>query len=395
MTRSILLVAAGIFVAALFACVQTPPPSPKQASNCTFNANSVGVLQPTFVPNPASGPAPGRYLQAGVPLSPQMITDINAAFANAPVPVQNDLCALSGIFIDTSSCQNGAINPCNNINPNLPPVSWGYRSTNRNGDAGSMYIAIPASLWLIANTTAISFSSYEEMVLQYFAKLANPTWGSPAEPLPTIYSVNYNNATTDLGQNISWPTVLVALSHELGHVKFNYTIHQQNNYGQHYSFGSLQPCYINSTHSSMIADFFSGWYDSSKPKKLVPPGSKGYWRQFNHQDNDDSNNYVEHSAAPFLADLSDPRQNPNPLLYTLYSDTSQPWASLWGAWSPDEDFVETYVLYALSANVTSLKISIGGNSPYDVIGGITVSTGTVPKQTLYGKMQCLANLPAI
>jgi hypothetical protein len=389
MTRSILLVAAGILAAALFACAAPSgsPPAPRIAANCTFNASSVGVLASGYTPDPDSNTysIPGRNLQAGISLSTQMLNDINAAFTNAPLAVQNDICALSGIFIDTSSCQGGTINPCTPINNNVP-VSWGYRSYNR-ADLGSMYIAIPASLWPSANYMAMPLTQYEQNAAQYFALNAgNPYWGSKTTPtyaLPTISSMSYNNPGT------SWPTVLAALAHELGHVKLNYTIHKQNHYGEDYDFSSLHNCNTGST----TIDFFTWWTYSGSDKKLFPKGSKGYWRQFGYQDNQNSNKRIDHSLPPYLSDFSDLAHypNPNPLLYALYANDAEPWASFWGAWSPDEDFVETYVLFALLNNMTSLQISISGYSPYDIIANTTSNN----KPVLYSKIQCVANLPTI
>jgi len=163
MIRSIRLIACGILVAVLFACALPPPPPPPQplvTANCTFSASSVGVLASSYVPDPGSANyrPPGQNLQTGVSLSTQMINDINAAFANAPLAVQNDICALSGIFIDTSSCRDGTINPCTPLT-NGVPSSWGYRSLNST-DLGSMYVGIPASLWPIANANAISHARF-------------------------------------------------------------------------------------------------------------------------------------------------------------------------------------------------------------------------------------------
>ena len=393
MNRYALLAPVIAIAAICFACTQPfpPPPAPSPpkpvAANCSFNANGVGVLSPTYFPDPTSNSysPPGNNLQPGVLLSNQMIADIDAAFANAPLSVQNDICALSGIFIDTSSCQGGTINPCNNNNEFPIPISWGYRSwVKKNSDVGNMYIAIPATLWPVANTTATAFSQYEQNVVQYFAKTANPNWGT-LYPLPTISGVSYNNSNPN-NLPSSWPTVLVALVHELGHAKFNYTIHPKDNYGKDYKFDPLTMCNVNINGSNITIDFFSGWSYNGTAKKLVP---KDFWRQFSYQDNEYSNNKIEHSMSPYLSDFQDQKQNPNDLLYTLYSGASQPWPSFWGAWSPDEDFVETYVLYALKANVTSLQISISGYSPYDVI------TGSANKQTLSNKMQCLADLPTL
>ena len=368
---------------------KSPPPSPptRPTANCPFDASTVQVLKPTYFPYPASGNGyspPGNNLQAGASLSQQMKDDISAAFANSPKSVQNDICALSGnIFIDTSVCQGGTINPCTPTGSTY--FSWAYRSWNNKSDLGTMYIAIPASLWPNANANAIGLSAYYQAVLQYFAQSANLVWGR-AYPLPTVSAVTLNTTiTTPTPNNTTWPSVLAAMTHEIGHLKFNYTIHDKGNYGGNDNgLKNLKKCSLNNT------DFFAGWAYAGKSAKVIP---KDYWRQFAHQEDADGDKQIEHANPPYLGDFTyDPAnpQDPNSLLYTLYSDPSQPWASFWGAWSPDEDFVETYVLNALNANVTSIPVSIGSNS-YDVIKGL-LNNG---KPTLSAKMACVDKLTTL
>ena len=376
--KSILLLPAIIVAGLCSACPQLPsppaPPSPPPGLACT-SLPTIQVLQPGYSPlnNPYTPPAASGNTQQNYPLRSQILDDLSTAFSNAPQTVKNDLCALTGVFIDSSSCPGGNVNNCQT---GAFPVSWGYRSSE-NIDRGNMYIAIPGVLWAGGdNTHAILLSSYEQTVLNYFTQHAgNSSWGTTSRPLPTISS-----ATPDA----SWAAVLAALSHELGHVKFNYTIHPNATHGRNYNFAALQPCSTGAGTS--IPDFFSGWSYGNNPKKLVP---KDTWRLFSHQESDDNGLKIDHSMAPTLNDFRNSANDPNQLLYTLYTGSNQPWASFWGAWSPDEDFVETYVLYTLSANVQHLYISINGNSPYDIISGVS------GKPDLQNKIQCLANLPVI
>jgi hypothetical protein len=370
MRRSILLLPV-IIVAGL--CSACTPPSPTSGLSCT-SLPTIQVLQPGYSPlnNPYSAPTDSTNIQQNYQLRPEISDDLSTAFSNAPQRVKDDLCGLTGVFIDSSSCPGGNVNNCQT---SAFPISWGYRSSE-NKDRGNMYIAIPGTLWAGGgNTHSIPLSSYEKTVLNYFAQHAgNSSWGTTPHPFPTISS-----ATPDA----SWAAVLAALSHELGHVKFNFTIHPNATHGRNYSFVALQPC---STGPSSIPDFFSGWYYGNNPKKLVP---KDTWRQFSDQQSDDNGSKIDHIMAPTLNDFRNSANDPNQLLYTLYTGSNQPWASFWGAWSADEDFVETYVLYALSANVQHLYISINGNSPYDIISGVS------GKPALQNKVQCIANLPVI
>jgi hypothetical protein len=338
---------------------------------------TIQVLQPGYYPYPTTNSysLPTGNIQQNYQLRKEISDDLSMAFSKAPQTVKDDLCALTGVFIDSNSCLNGDVNNCQNVTNGFP-VSWGYRSSD-NKDLGNMYIAIPGSLWA-SSTHAMPFSAYEQTVLTHFAQNSgNSSWGTTYS-LPTISSAN---------PDASWAAVLAALSHELGHVKFNYTIHPHGTHGKNYKLDALQSC---STGTSSI-DFFSGWSYGNNPKKLVP---KDTWRFFSHQESDDNGLKIDHSMAPYLAppnkpNFADPLNDPNQLLYTLYTGSSQPWASFWGAWSPDEDFVETYVLYALSANVQNLYISINGKPPYDIISGVS------GKPALQNKVQCVANLPVI
>jgi hypothetical protein len=381
MARINFLLPIAIALAVCFGCTPSPvqmgmsQAPPGKILTCNF-LSKIQVLQPGYSPvsNPYSPPTDPGNIRQNYQLRQKISDDLSAAFTNAPAGVQNDLCALTAVFIDTHSCVNGDLNNCQNLTGAFP-VSWGYRSPNQN-DRGAMYIAVPGILWAGGgDTNATVFSAYEGTVLSYFAQNAgNPSRGTSWAPLPTI-----SGADPDL----SWPTVLAALAHELGHVKFNVTIHPNATYGNNYTFAALQPCNIGGGHT--IPDFFSGW-SYNNPTKLVP---KDRWRAFAHQESDDNGRKLDHSMPPYLADFLNPSNNPNQLLYALYTGDTQGWAGLWGAWSPDEDFVETYVLYALLGNVKHLKINISGFAPYDIIAGVP------GKPVLANKIQCLANLPVI
>ena len=97
-----------------------------------------------------------------------------------------------------------------------------------------MYIAIPATLWPVANTTATAFFNMNRMLFNILPKRRTQIGGT-LYPLPTISGVSYNNSNPN-NLPSSWPTVLAALVHELGHAKFNYTIHPKDNYGKDYKF---------------------------------------------------------------------------------------------------------------------------------------------------------------
>jgi hypothetical protein len=378
--RTFLISMLAIIVTAFFGCAQPPNPSVVNALTCNV---PIQVLNLNYFPYPyLSSYSPPTSNVQNYNLRPQILQDISDAISNAPQSVQKDLCALSGIFIDPNSCSNGDVNSCPSAATITPfPYSWGYRSSN-NTDQGKMYIAIPGSLW-VGGQGAQKLSDYESRILSFFARqTGNPNWGS------------YPTASTDL--DYTWASVLAAVTHELGHVKFNFAIHPYNlaslqkTYGKNYDFTAyLQPCSIvppGTLPPNSIPDFFSGW-SYNNVKKLVP---KDTWRQFADQKNDDSDFPVDHSVSPFLYQFRNWLvYNPNDLLYTMYTASNQPWASFWAAWSPDEDFVETYVLYALSKNVAHLYVTINGYNSYDIIAGLASKT------VLTNKIKCVANLPIL
>jgi hypothetical protein len=91
-------------------------------------------------------------------------------------------------------------------------------------------------------------------------------------------------------------------------------------------------------------------------------------------------------------------------LFQLYQD-GQPWASLFGAQTPDEDFVETYVMYVLTGFTAQTSTSGTYNGPLTSLpltipgyagGGITYQWADVPrdlrapgKAELTRKMACI------
>jgi hypothetical protein len=184
MPRSIFLLSIMTAVAVCFACTQSPGPPIIKTVACNLK---VQVLTQFYFPLPsnASYSPPTDNVQQNYQLRQQISDDLQSAVSNAPPKVQHDLCALTGVFIDSTPCSNGDVNNCQSA-ANAVPVSWGYRSPNTT-DTGKMYIAIPGSLWAGGgNTYAIPLSTYEQNVLTYFAlKAKNRYWGSSWYPLPT------------------------------------------------------------------------------------------------------------------------------------------------------------------------------------------------------------------
>ena len=135
-------------IAISFACTQAPTP-PIKTFTCNFSSK-VQVLDQSYYPYSTNqnsyAPPTNSDIQQNYTLRQEILDDLSQAFSNAPGGVQDDLCALTGVYIDTSSCSNGDVNNCQIVNNNPVPISWGFRNPNQQG-RGDTYIGIPGSLW--------------------------------------------------------------------------------------------------------------------------------------------------------------------------------------------------------------------------------------------------------
>jgi len=358
--RNAFLLTVAMIVTGWSAYAQHPPLAPCDAP--TF-VSSVKVLSAGF--NPTANP----YVPPSGQAAPSAPTqqDLANAFTNAPPLVRSHLCALNGIFINPS----GSSSIFNN--------SWGFRSRNAQ-DRGNTYVAVSMGLWPAQNS-AIPLHQYENLMLLNFA-----LW--PKGP-------SINSAAPDY----SWLTVQAALAHELGHVRWALTNIRQP--GDPHNFNTLRNC---SLGNGTAVNFFAAW-NYLRDKQLESPGR---WRHFGERTNGE-NGEIDHRFPPYLSDLQG--ANPNQALYQLYRrdqpPANQPWPSLFGAQTPEEEFVETYVLYALLGNkfdnpaysgsyLASLPLTIPGYTdpghpgqwadiPRDLLSG--------NKAILAQNMQCLKSLP--
>ena len=314
-------------------------------------------------------PAPGHGTYQPPSGSPQhwpaaISNDLQQAFDHAPPFFQQYLCGLNGIYINASACPGNDPTKCGAGAPF--DGAWGFRSRAPT-DLGDRYIAISATLWPNGGS-ATPFDAYEGQILQDYRPA-----GAGVAVFP---SANPNDP---------WMTVLAALAHEVGHVVWaERTI---PSVGYNYDFTGLISC--------PAGDFFAGWaYNKNDPnhKDLQP---KGRWRQYKDRANA-ANSRLDHSvSSPSLRDLDAPATANTALAQLL--QPGQPWASLFGAQTPDEDFVESYVMAVLTGDnpsngsfagpLTSLPLSIpGATGPAPDVAGDLVS-GHKPE--LANKIRCI------
>ena len=375
-------------------------------TTCDF-LSKVQVLKPSYG-NPDtrsySAPTDPQNIQVGYRLSDKITQDLSDAFANAPPIVQDHLCLLTGVFITAAGCPVdpktgwGNVNDCSPYTGAIFGNSWGFRSRHHGIDIGNTYIAISALLWYRGKDfSAEDFSVYENYILQHFAKITgNPAWSNPLNPLTPLNLPSIGSADPDL----PWVTVLASLAHELGHVRFAVTTVPQGA-DSDFNVDALEHCGTDIAPSN----FFVGWsYEQKKRNRQLAPHHR--WRHFVRtradRGSDDNEKVIDHRFPPLLDDFENSANDPNQLLYNLYAPDNdqikQPWASFFGAQTPDEDFVETYKLYALLGNrfdnpaytgkyLKSLPMTAGGrtaNIPQDLLAG--------RKAALATKITCLRGL---
>jgi hypothetical protein len=305
--------------------------------------------------------------------NPSITDDLKNAFNNAPPFFQAHLCGLNGIYISPAQCANrDAYNCTSSPTGTVFNGGWGFRSRSRK-DLGSTYISISAALWPNGGH-AWPLDAYETQILQSFPG------GS-------------NSSVTGSNPNTNWMTILAALAHELGHVRWA-TATVQSNVGGGYYFDTLRNCRID----PKTTDFFYAW-DYGSSQQLA---AANRWRDFNNRASAAGGMTIDHFVPPTLDQLDG--SSPNEALFQLYQ-ADRPWASLFGAQTPDEDFVETYVMYVLTGyqpNVdprrdrfngplTSMPLAIPGFTGPNIAAWADVPRDLLSfsKPTLQAKMRCI------
>jgi hypothetical protein len=362
MIRSALLLCAGIIAATCFACAPLPPPAPPPAAVEMAKVSTTATPQPTCdadfflskvqVYMAKFTPGPGAYLPPSIPLlgspgGPQKAVDLTAAFNAAPPNFRQQLCNLDMVYINAG--------PCTLFHECLAG-SWGWRqSRNKYGDG--RIVALSAGLWREARYRD-SYAHFETELTQSLLPAAHPGWGGPS-------SVTYSNVQS-CPAGVCRPinemamVLLAALAHEMGHIRYQELVDATNPQG--YCSGNF---------------YGDTWEDPTSPMingrhGIRPPPN---WRSFltsservRLRGGPDLPN--GHRLPPHFKDIDNPgNADVASLVYGLF-DQKQPWASLFGAVSPDEDFVETYKLKVLTTAdppLTSAPINVRGFPPANIV----------------------------
>jgi hypothetical protein len=362
MTRYALMLCAGILIAMSGGCapgpVELPPPAApvrppvlRVAPACQSMGISSGLVfvsqrvrVGTFFPRPGFGPLNpvpfGSWPVAGDPYK----TDLAAAFEAAPQSFQAQLCGLDGVIVNTACTTWPTCTPSDAFSN-----SWGLRESKaRNSARGGRYIAISATLW--RGDHAVTFKEFEDTL---FAKLSN--W--PQNQWRPSYTIDSSIDTPAM-------TVLASMAHEFGHVLW-YDIMDPTRRGQPYDPNGF-------CDGNFFVKSWPGGVHQSPPR----------WRNFTGVGQD------QHSLAigDLLNDVNRQKWTDatNDVLAIYAPDAA--WSSLFGAFAPDEDLVETFRLAVLRNARTPLQ-SLPLQLP--VLGTTVDIPGTLAKRPgLLAKLSC-------
>jgi hypothetical protein len=341
---SALIVTAGIITLVLSACPplpHTPPPPPTlaaQVCDAKGNLNNVPFLAGSLTPEPPFDQTP-QPDSAGV--NPEIESDLTAGFNAAPQFFKDQLCKLNGIFINRAGCSGNEPNTCNLSDRDVVNNSWGFRKY----PSGERYIAISLGLWNFKpcqaprSVCAPPLQDYETRLNQALLQTLSPV----------VVSTQFGASPNTVAM-----TVLATLAHEYGHIYWFDSFVIDPNTGA-----------PNPGGPAVITRFCDGGFYplGSWPFPVdLPPGR---WLSFGEILN----------QAPLSSDVlqlpgllsPDHLSKAAARLHKIYSNGR--WASTLAAFSPHEEFVETFELFVLrNANppLQSLKVRISNLAPDNI-----------------------------
>src|SRR5215468_10588237 len=209
------LILTGIFALALFACTQ--PTVPPRAGGVAAFRLQAGVVCPlsTFLSKvhylaqtPAFRLPDSGFRNAppidSTPVNANITQDLTDAFNIAPDFFKNQLCNLTGIYVDRTGCTSYDPSSCSGPDPS--DRLWGFRAFDGSGSSAGEFIGTWLGLWQNGvQGHAPVLSSFETGRLQ---NLLNWTPNNSS-----IYPI-HDSADPDTVAM----TVLAALAHGVGHI---------------------------------------------------------------------------------------------------------------------------------------------------------------------------------
>jgi hypothetical protein len=286
--------------------------------------------------------------------------DLQNAFNRAPDLFKNLLCELTGVYITPS---DATFSP-----------SWGFRDPT---NLSNRYIGISQDLW--GNNprapVAMKLTTYETILVKGLLPGINNT--------PYFDNADPNDGTMML---------LAVLAHEFGHVLWTDLFIASP--GTDPDFSGFCP--------GTVPD--ASWFNTD-----TNPIKWARWRNFGdvadtatdifdpydafRAPDDPSSREIKVRTLKQLIQSGKPNnlKKAHKLIVRLLASTKRPWPSLFGAFSANEDFVETFTLYILThanPNLQKLEMIVpvqGNNVPIDIPA--TIRT----RPLLLAKLACFDN----
>jgi hypothetical protein len=328
------ILSTGLVLAVCTACQQQasqiPPPPPPASpllssriispicQSAGINSGADFVLNQTHIVafDPPNNPHHLHLTGTSSASGSRFAADLANAFEAAPQSFQGQLCGLDGVLINTMGC--ATLNNCSGVDPR--DNSWALReSKKRNPQKGGRYISLSAALWS-TGTHTWGYHQFETLVIS--GLLQGLGW--PASDVNGPYYPSNSSDPTDTPAM----TILAVMAHEVGHVLW-YDYFNPNRYKR--DDARYDP------NSFCSSSFFGGSW-------ITPISNPPSWHKFGAPSTD------KHLIFPDISDIeANIPQNDylaSFLVDEIY-DTSHPWASLFSAFSADEDFVETFKLKVL------------------------------------------------
>jgi hypothetical protein len=307
---------------------------PKGGFNVAANGYSNGVYRG---PSNFSSPNPN------IPIEAEYMRRVTSAFASAPPAFQSRLCSLDAVFIDLAD---------------QAPTGWGFWESDKqltNGLAQNRkFIGLSPRLWAAPFDTMTGYRNAS------LAALLGPAWANWADR-PQYTSASPNNKPELV--------LLAVLAHETGHIMWHSgRLHQDN---------TVRRCLKPSWRKQLTRNKeFRKFGEISGDEHDDPDDN--FWDAIRRR--------VELGQFPRASDnlfnaYVGRNENPN----------KKKWPSLLATSSPEEDFVEVYMLNVLTdpsrQQLSSLEFTIPMRSKtIDIVDDFAAtSTGT----KLWTKASCL------
>jgi hypothetical protein len=334
------------------------------------------------------------------PLGPDEIALLNSAFAMAPAWLQTELCQnVDVVYVDQDNLAPFGWSYWEVVDPNYNLNQKASTKTSGPGSGRGVFIAINRQ---VLNDSSASVYSLARRGLWELFKMTIITSDSRAQYL-VDQIISGITATDDSSTGKSYPNeeaVLLLLAREMGFVTEHELAVQE-------AKANLPPgllCTVDGNPTTFYAQSWSG-YNNSQPEEARIHGI-GSQRH-------DQATYSNTPPPPTVKKIANEASgNPGSairdmkLIYGTSTSTAasfQPeWADLLAAQAPIEDFVETYMLDAMSEaqdpNNHNNPLMIGsqvdftdGTSSWDLIANPPAKAQYNPKAYLRAKMLCLGD----